>query len=82
MPTTINVFHCSASVEFLLNAFENSDGVVGITAIVAPLHDTVLGIGSHNNYFQVVFLERKDVVVVLKEHDALLRHLVGKGIVF
>ena len=77
MSAAADVFHGASALQFLLYALQNGDGMAWITAVVAPLHDAVVGVGTCHGHLDAVLLQRQDAVV-LKQHHALLSHLVGK----
>ena len=74
MPTSTDISHSSTPFQLFLYALEYSHRMLRIAAIVAPLHDAVSCVRSHDSYFYAVFLKRQDGIRVLQEHHTLLCH--------
>ena len=60
---------------FLLKTVENGYGMVGRTVVVSPHHGFIVGIRTDNGYLLLIFLQRQDIVVVLKQHYRLACHV-------
>ena len=68
------------AAQLLANALQGGDGLRGIARVVAPLHDGVGGIGTHNHDFLV--LAERQHTIVLQKYDAFAGYFEGLLLVF
>ena len=60
---------------FGLDTIKDSNGMIGLTVIIPPHHWRIVSIRSDNGNLLLTFLQREDIVVILKQHNALACHI-------
>ena len=73
---TAPIYHGEV-LEALLQGRHEGLCVLREAVVVAPLHSTVVGVGTNHSYLHVA-LQREQVVLVLQQHHTLMGHLQGE----
>ena len=58
-----------------LDAIKNSYSMIRLSVIITPHHRRIVGIRTNHGNLLLAFLQRKNIVVVLKQHNTLTRHI-------
>ena len=58
-----------------LNAVKDSDGMVGLSVIISPHHRCIVGIGTNDGNLLLAILQRKYVILILKQNYRLASHI-------